>query len=257
MDTLPKVCLMMSGLPRFRADTDTLINNLTNFQFADWVVSFWRHKPRALSAYDNAWQGLTEQEAIQEIQSRLPPTHRIRFFEWVNPDSMPSMPRDYPEFYSWPVNCWQQYSIFHRVNQHRLAVEAEQKWKYDLIIRARADAGSDKVIDLGKLWHTLNEKEIHMPNNQRHGNHQFCDHWGISKPNAMTAYADVINHFDTVFNQGIPYNPEIMVGNILHRQGYFWPRTDWNSTLKTQGRTDPATGIFYPDEGRWSLKKDN
>lgn len=249
---MARVALMMSGLPRFRADTDTLIFNLKNADFIDWYISFWNHKPHAMSEYDTTWQGLSANDAVKEIRRRLPPAHRIRFFEWVDPASMPSMPRDYPEFYNIPVNCWQQYSILYRVNQHRLAAEKEQGWEYDLVVRGRADAGSDREIDLSYLNNTLKDNELHMPNNQRQGPFGFCDHWAIGKPQSINALAEVVRQFDSEFQKGVPYNAEILIGHILSRQGIVWPSTNWDSTLKLQGHLD-SQGTFIPDEGRWVL----
>lgn len=253
-----RTALLMSGLPRFRADTDTLIFNLQNADVIDWYVSFWKHKPAACSEYDAAWQGLSAEEIVAEIHTRLPSNHRIRFFEWVDPAGMPPMPRDYPPFYNIPINCWQQYSILKRVNQAKLQAEKDQGWNYDLIVRGRADAGSDRPLDLKKIYDSIKDEELHMPNNQRQGSLQFCDHWAIGKSKSINALAAVVDQFDTEYQRGCPYNAEIMIGNILSRQGIFWPSTDWNSTLKWQGRNDhTGAGMFYPEEGRWRLEKLN
>lgn len=248
---------MMSGLPRFRADTDTLIDNLKNADQIDWYICFWKHKPKTCSEYDAAWQELSEKEIVNEIQQRLPENHRVRFFEWVDPKIMPPMPQDYPAFYNIPVNCWQQYQILQRVNRVRLNFEKYQSWSYDLIVRARADAGSDRAIDLRKLSMSLDDHTLHIPNNQRQGGLQFCDHWAIGKSHSINALAEVVEGFDKEFKSGCPYNAELMIGNILTRKGIRWPPTDWNSTLKSQGRNDHAgIGMFYPDLGRWDLNKD-
>jgi hypothetical protein len=252
--TAPRVALIISGLPRFRADTDTLIYNLQNAEFIDWYISFWKHKPITCSEYDAAWQRLSDRECVAEIRQRLPPTHRIRFFEWVDPNSMPPMPRDYPAFYNYPINCWQQYSILKRVNEARLNFVRVQDWEYDLVVRGRADAGSDRPIDLAELDRSLKPTELHMPNNQRQGPLGFCDHWAVGRPATINALCSVVDQFDIEFQRGCPYNAEYMVGNILSRQGIYWPATTWNSTLKSQGRNDHSgAGMFYPDEGRWKL----
>ena len=248
---------MMSGLPRFRADTDTLIYNLENVDQVDWYICFWKHKPNTCSEYDSNWQKLNEKEIVNEIQSRLPKNHRVRFFEWVDPNIMPTMPQDYPAFYNIPANCWQQYQILQRVNRVRLNFEKHQNWNYDLIVRARADAGCDRSIDLKKLFFSLDDHTLHIPNNQRQGVLQFCDHWAIGKSHAINALAEVVEDFDKEFKKGCPYNAELMIGNILTRKGIKWPPTDWNSTLKSQGKNDyTGMGMFYPELGRWDLNKD-
>lgn len=248
-----RAAITVSGLPRFRADTDTLINNLTNADI-DWYFSFWKHKPTAYSEYDPKWQELSETRIVSEIQSRLGPRHRIRFFEWVHPNSLPPMPRDYPAFYNIPINCYQQYILFNRINNIRKDYERVQAWKYDLLIRGRVDAGSDRPLDLDAIAEFIADNQLHMPNNQRQGPLQFCDHWALGKHKAIDALADAVHDFDTVFQKGCPYNAELMVGTILKDKGIVWPSTTWNSTLKYQGWNDPNTGMWHPDLGRWILK---
>jgi hypothetical protein len=245
--TKPRVALMMSGLPRFRADTDTLINNLTNYESIDWYVAFWKHTPHTESYHDARWQSLSEEEMIAAIQSRLPSGQTVKTFNWVSEEQTPPMPRDYPAFYNIPKNFWQQYVITHIVNQIRHSSNIE----YDLVIRGRADAGSNQPIDLSHLNATLGELELHMPGDWRYGPYGFNDHWCIGRPLAVDHLCNAINQFDYAFQQGVPYNAEVMLGTILHHQGLTWPITSWGSTLKTNG-TYTERG-FDPVMGRWAL----
>lgn len=243
---------MMSGLPRFGEDTDSFLYNLVNAPFIDYYISFWNHKPSAMSDYDPRWQQLSVTEITEEIQSRLPDNHKIRHFEWVDVDSVPKMPRDYPPFYNVPLNCWQQYMILDRVNGIRLRQEREQNWQYDLIIRGRADAGVNQRIDLTHLEHRLKPLELYIPDNQRHGPHQFCDHWAIGKQPAINTLAQAVRQFDSYFMKGVPFNAEHLVGQILKDQGVFWTTSHRQSTLKTSGKYDNK-GVFHQNSGRWTL----
>jgi hypothetical protein len=246
---IPRVAVVMTGLPRFGADTDSLILHLKNYQYVDWYVSFWQHQPRALSTLDARWQGLSVGEITYEISSRLPAGHILRSFYWANERDFEPMPRDYPPFYSYPINTWQQYQL---LRSQWLSFHPEN---YDLVVRARADAGMDRPVDLQQLYQFLQTNPLALitPDNQRQGPHQLCDHMAIGLPDTIAKLARAIELFDHTWSQGIPYNAEILLGSILTAQGVSWPASGWNSTLKTQGEL--IEGVFHPNSGRWALDK--
>ena len=250
----PRISLLISGLPRFGASTDTLISGLTNYQIVDWYVAFWKHDPQTMSPHDAKWQSLSAKEMAYEIQSRLPDDQNLRHFTWVKEEEQQPMPRNYPEFYNVPKNCWQQYQILQIVNNIKLKYEQEQGWEYDLVFRGRVDAGPDKSIDMEQLNKTLSESTLYMPANQRQGHYQFSDHWAIGRGNTITKLANAIEYFDKVHQQDIPYNAELMLGTILNSQGIKWPMTDVNSNLKTIGFYDEQ-GWFHQDPGQWLLNQ--
>jgi hypothetical protein len=247
-----KVAFIMSGLPRFGEDTDEFLYKLKEAPFIDYYISFWDHRVVGGSDYDFRWQQFSVDEITEEIQSRLPENHAVKFFEWVNVNNVPRMPREYPAFYNVPINCWQQYSILDKVNSARLKQEKEQGWQYDLIVRGRPDAGVNTSIDLTNLEHRLNVLELFIPDNQRHGPYQFCDHWAIGKPPAMNALAQSVRQFDQYYLNGVPFNAEHLVGRILRDQGVFWGKSHKQSTLKTSGKYDDK-GVFHQNPGRWDL----
>jgi len=252
---LPRVALLMNGLPRFGADTDTLVQRLTGYSQIDWYVSFWTHRPDALSDFDSRWQELSDIQLRDTIESRLPLDQTVAYCEWVDPLDLAPIPQDYPEFYSNPKNTWQQYQLLQWNNRVRRAYEANQRVKYDLIIRGRADCGMSHTLDLQEIYDylvTKNPLGLIIPNNQRQGPYQFCDHMAIGLPGAIDCLANVVDSFDSAFRQGIPYNAEIMIGSLLTKMGLNWPATNWESTLKSQGYYD-ANGVFHQDPGRWGF----
>jgi hypothetical protein len=245
----PRVAVVMTGLPRFGADTDTLILNLKNYRYVDWYICFWQHQPQACSALDARWQGLSVEEISYEISSRLPADHTLKSFHWANERDFEPMPRDYPPFFSYPKNTWQQYQLF---RAQWLTIHQDH---YDLVVRGRADGGMDRPIDLAQLHQSLLASPLTLvtPDNQRQGPHQFCDHMAIGRPTAMDHLARAVELFDSAWEQGVPYNAEILLGNILTAQGVSWPASGWNSTLKSQGAN--VDGVFQPRLGRWALDK--
>jgi len=248
----PKISLLISGLPRFGASTDTLISGFINYQIIDWYVAFWQHNPQTSSPHDTKWQNLSAEEMAYEIQRRLPDDQNLRHFTWIKEEEQPPMPKNYPEFYNIPKNCWQQYQILQIINNIKSRYEKEQGWEYDLVFRGRVDAGPDKIIDTKKLHESLSDSVLFMPANERHGQYQFSDHWNIGRSNTITKLANAIDYFDAIHQQGIPYNAEIMLGTILHNWGIRWPMTDVNSNLKTIGYYDER-GCFHQNLGNWLL----
>lgn len=246
----PKVAVVMTGLPRFCADTDTLINNLTNYDSVDWYVAFWQHQPRAMSALNTAWQALSVSEMILELEARLPAGHTVKSFNWVQPEDTEPMPRDYTPFYSWPINTWQQYQIL-KWQWTRTPVE-----QYDLVVRGRADGGMSRSLDLADIYRQLQSSPdaLITPDDYRSGSYSFNDHMAIGLPEAVGKLAHVVDHFDEAYSQGTPFNAEILIGRILNKQGITWPASGWTTTLKTTGRCD-ADGVFQPELGRWPLAK--
>jgi hypothetical protein len=242
----PSIAVVMTGLPRFGEDTDTLILNLQNYDFVDYYIAFWRHNPLTMSAFNTRWQTLSEEDMIKEIQSRLPERHTIKSFSWVDESSVDPMPKDYPAFYSNPYNTWQQYQIL-KWQWERTPVN-----DYDLIVRGRADAGMDRPVDLLSLYQTTDTTTLVMPDNQRQGQFQFCDHMAIGRSQAIEHLAKVVDHFDSTYSQGCPFNAELLLGVVLSKQGLQWPQSGWNSTLKTHGTFDEK-GTFHQTPGRWEL----
>lgn len=251
MDTL--VSVMLTGLPRFGKDTDTLIDNIKYADRVRYYVVFWRHNPSTMSWFDPRFSSWSEQEMREFIQTRLPDNHSVQYMEWVDPNDLDPMPRAYPEFYSTPLNCWQQYSLLRHADERRRKIEALIGAGPDVVIRARTDAGMDRPLDFRQLAKILKQdpRLLIMPRNQRQGPGGYCDHMTISRSENITKLAMAVTEFDRAWQTGTPYNAELLLTRILTDKGLIWPMTDWNSTLKTQGHYDQQ-GHWHQDPGRWA-----
>lgn len=255
----PIVHALLTGLPRFGKDTDSLVLNLTNVETVNWFVVLWRYPkgllPDTLSNLDPAWFDLSESELHDFIQQRLPDNHRLQLTRWVDHDSLEQPPRKFEAFYSNPTNTWGQYSLLRHANQLRHQLEPHLGPKPDIIVRCRADGGMSQPLDMSALAQAcqLDPKLLITPRNQRHGHYQFCDHMAIGSDQAITALANVVTDFDRVNREGIPFNAELLIGHILKSQGLHWPSTEWDSTLKKSGYYD-SLGVWHQLEGRWCLR---
>jgi hypothetical protein len=240
---MTRVALLLSGNARWCADFDRQINNLVNAE-VDWHVLLWRKDHTADTRISPNWARKTDQEARTFIEARLPPGHQLKLLEWIAADAAPLPTRDYPAFYSHPVNFFQQYWILDQLGQR---VQGD----YDLWIRSRPDIGLDRLLDLTQIKQLLdqNPKALVLPLNERRGHSGFCDQFAIGSPQNIRTYCSVLGDFDRVFNEGTVYNPEYIVGRSLQDQGLTWPPTDFHIELRAQGQHVP--GHFHPAFGRW------
>ena len=240
---MTRVALLLSGNARWCADFDRQIANLTNAQ-VDWYVLLWRRAHDQDTRISPNWSSKTDQQAREFIEQRLPPTHTLKLLDWVDPASAPLPPRDYPPFYSHPLNFYQQYWILDQLGQ-RVSLD------YDLWIRSRPDIGLDRALDLTRIKALLDQlpRTIILPSNERRGPSNFCDQFAIGSPANIKQYTSVLSDFDRVFNEGTLYNPEYIVGRSLQDRGLSWPPTDFNIALRAQGQHVP--GHFHPEFGRW------
>ena len=241
---MTRAALLLSGNARWCADFDRQITNLTGAT-VDWYVLLWRRAHDEDTRISPNWSSKTDQEAREFIEQRLPPHHSLKLLDWIDPETAPNPPRDYPPFYSHPLNFYQQYWILRELGR-RVPMD------YDLWIRSRPDIGLDRALDLTAI-RALCERHpglLILPGNERRGPSNFCDQFAIGQPDRVKIYTEVLEDFDRVFNEGTLYNPEYIVGRSLADQGLFWPATQFNIELRQQGQHVP--GHFHPLFGRWA-----
>lgn len=227
-----KTALLLSGNPRFSKYFDTQIQNLKNSEI-DWYIVFWRREPDFDPKVSTNWLNVkTSKEVFDKLKPFLPPGHRIKYVELLDPNLYSTLPYKYQDFYSNPINIWQQYKILQYCDHWRRELDA-----YDLVIRSRTDLGLSQTIDL-KLAHSClvkDAKVIYTPNNQRNGyitnigGHEtgFCDQFAIGLPHTMSIYCDAIDKFHDLYLEGTKYNPEYLLQTALMKEGIMWPPTSF------------------------------
>lgn len=225
-----KTALLLSGNPRFSKYFETQIHNLKNSEI-DWYIVFWKRESGFDPKISPNWLNLkTSKQVLDKIKPFLPSGHRIKYIELLDPELYSKLPHDYQDYYSNPINVWQQYKILQYCDHWRRELDS-----YDLVIRSRTDLGLNQEIDL-KLAQTCliaNPNLIYTPNNQRNGylldvggyKTGFCDQFAIGLPHVMTIYCDAIDTFHNLYLEGTKYNPEYLLQTALFKKGILWPPT--------------------------------
>lgn len=218
-----KTALLLSGNPRFSVDFDSQIHNLQNSD-VDWYITFWNRTFGWDPKLSQNWCDLkTAAQVRDRLKPHLPPNHKIKFIEILDPNCFEGPPKEYPAFRSTPSNVWQQYKCLQYCDHWR-----RELGSYDLIIRSRTDLGLSEPIDLKLAYESLKKHPtcIYIPNNQRYGYEpNFNDQFAIGLPHVMEIYCDAVDSFNELHESGTEYNPEYLVQTQLMKYGITWPPT--------------------------------
>jgi len=244
-----RTALLISGVPRFCAEFDQQIANLTNSEI-DWFVVLWnRHNNDGSDRsqwISPSWTATDDHEARSFIESKLPQGHNLAHVELVNPSEFPPLTKQYKNINCTVENLFQQYWILKKCDQRR-----QELGNYDLVIRSRSDIGISPTIHLDKVYEFLKSHPniIITPNNHR--NPWFNDMFAIGLPDTMKIYCEAVDHIDHFnLNLNVQLHSEIMISSILSAQGLVWPQTDIKVSIREVGTGKDST--FIPDFGRWA-----
>jgi hypothetical protein len=239
---MTKTALLLTGNPRFSIDFDSQLQNLTKSAI-DLYIVFWRRPFGWDPKISENWCNLKSAGEVRDkLQAHLPPWYKIKFIEVLDPSAIEDIPREYEAYNSTPTNVWQQYKCLQYCDKWRRELD-----DYDLVIRSRTDFGLSEPIDLKLAHRCLLESPgtIYTPNNQRYGYApNFNDQFAIGLPVAMSIYADAVDYFDQMYNQGVKYNPEYLVQTHLANHGITWPQTSFEIVR------DPAHWVPI-EHGKW------
>jgi|688.fasta_scaffold05675_28 hypothetical protein len=244
-----KTALLLTGNPRFSKDFDSQIHNLKNSEI-DWYICFWKREEGFDPKISKNWHVKNSWQVLEKIKPFLPPGHRIKYIELLDPNDYSVLPYDYQDYYSNPINIWQQYKILQYCDRWRRELDS-----YDLVIRSRTDLGLSENIDLKLAYSCLSKdsKVIYTPNNQRNGyianvgGYQtgFCDQFAIGLPHIISAYCDSIDKFHELYMSGTKYNPEYLLQTALMNEGITWPPTSFE-IIRENIHWQPI------DHGKWA-----
>ena len=251
-----KVAILISGSPRFCAEFDTFINGITGFETADWFVDLWSDNPPPDKlGYDNhvlvasSWRQIHREWAVNKIKSNLPNNHRLAALSLYDSGLI-----EYPVITGPQVHhtnfpsIWKMHIGWKHADSYRQA----SGMQYDLVIRARPDIGLVGMLDLTAIKNLLDQapNSVLIAKNGQHGYHyQTNDVIGISTPNNMAIYTDLINHSLKYNAAGIMFHPETLLAYHMHVNGLVS-----TPALDVALRSDTITlpdGTVTVDFGRW------
>lgn len=96
------------------------------------------------------------------------------------------------------------------------AQELRQKFgkEYDAVVRLRFDYALNTKIN----FQSMNMDHINAPNRCGHPG-GIDDTFAIGSPSHMTVYGDLFNHIQELYDSGVPFCDEILLGHYLAREG--------------------------------------
>jgi len=251
-----KIAILISGSPRFCAGLDTFINNLTEFETADWYVDLWSNNPPPDKlGYENqvlvapSWRYITQEWAVSKIKSNLPYNHQLLDLSLYD-----SVLIEYPNITGPQVHhtnfpsVWKMHLGWKRVDSLRQSSGIQ----YDLVIRARPDVCLNSPLDLTSIKNSLDQSSncVFVARDGQHGyGYNTNDVIAISSPDNISIYTDLINHSIKYNNSGIMFHPETLLAYHMHCNGLVSiPALD--VALRPDAVTLPD-GTVTVDFGRW------
>jgi len=243
-----KIAVMISGQPRFTREFDLFLSNLNNQGQTDFFFLLWNTPPTDSNIIPPTWPNSID--AVREkIRNNLPPNGNIARLEIVTPP--PFAPVKEYRLTPWTNhrNMWYMFYGIKQVNAMREEHE-QQNGKYDLVIRARPDAGFVDELKLENILEhvTAHPKSIVVPDNHRHGiGISINDLIGMGTGETMSTYASVFDYLDQYHDSDVPYHNETLLGHHLNVNSIDYSPSGVNVYFRDFHR--PPEKI---DHGRWA-----
>lgn len=254
-----RAALLISGHARFCESFDVQLAALKNYDSIDWFVTLWNTNSNnsnpAWVDIGASWQYIDTIKAKKLIEDRLPINHKLVHIDVIDQDKCPPNPHNIAGWYYDEDRLWAQYTILRWCDQVRQKYE-QQNDKYDVIIRSRPDIAIDSDIDLAKCAEILKKNPIQLilPFPDRSGSRVFNDKFMLCNSDAMTIYSSAMDRWVELYQSGIKWNPEELMGAVMANSGYNWPATDFNCEIrKKYGKwiTVDNHNCWVPKFGKW------
>jgi len=232
-----KIAILLPGQPRFTQDFITFITNLTGYDQADWFVYITNNNVHSIA---NFKQGISVNEpwtvfdpvwAREKIKSWLPDNNVIQSFEISDDFQLPIIPVvNLFQVYK-PDNVQKMFYNIYKADCLRQQFEEANNFKYDLVIRTRADLGLSTPLNLKDL--NIEPNQIVMPSNEWYGYPQANDQFAIGNSHDMKIYSTLFTRIKEINDSGLHFHPESMVGHNLTQNGISYLPGNFKTTLRS------------------------
>lgn len=272
-----RLAVIIHGEPRFCEEFDNLIDRVKDVEQVDWFFYMWSEteyptneqiiKERIENPHPHTygfnlvapnWRSINRSWAMQKFRENLPAHHNIVRAEFVDHRTMQFKPIG--DNYAVEVNldniCKNWYSL-QQVDQYRQQYEKENNFKYDLVIRTRADIGVETILRFDSIMEVIknNNNVVITPTNRQCGYEgiYFCDLFAIASSNNMSVYSDLFNQAWNHHANGCIFHGETMMARHLLNNGLIYLNNqDIHIQLRNFGLDHQAPGGIYVSKfGRW------
>lgn len=272
-----RLAIIIHGEPRFCEEFNHLINRVKDVEQVDWFFYMWSEteypsdeviiKERIENPHPHTfgfnlvapnWRSINRSWAMQKLRDNLPAHHNIVRAEFVDHRSMEFKPIG--DNRAVEVNldniCKNWYSLL-QVDLYRQQHEKENNFKYDAVIRTRADIGVETRLRFDRIMETIanNKTAIITPSNRQCGYEgiYFCDLFAIASSDNMTIYSDLFNQAWDHHAKGCIFHGETMMArHILNNGLIYLNNLDIHIQLRNFGLDHQAPGGIYVSKyGSW------
>jgi hypothetical protein len=255
-----KVAVLIQGEPRFCQEFDFFLENLVGYDQVDWFFYLWKTSGSVQTVQGtdghvlvaDPWQNIDLNWAIGKLQSNLPENHYVAGIELADQHTLPIPIIKRRMACHSVANVWKMWHSQYRANQMRLAYEKENDVSYDVVIRTRPDVALLDTVDARVVNDHLVKKAnmVIIPKNKLVGEtieRVTCDLMGISNPQSMTTYTDLINHALDYNRLGEEFHPENLLACHLKKQGLDTSIANFNIEMRWLGQWQNIhTGEMVP-----------
>lgn len=219
-----KIAIIASGQPRFCAETDTFLQNLTGYTQAEWFLHLWKENSMQHLCGHNIvapnWISVNQEWALNKFKENLPSNHKIAALELAD--------------------------------QLRRAYELKND-PYDLVIRIRPDLGLRDECNLIEIKQFLDQKpdSIIITKDRVYppwGEYRINDWFAIAKPAAMATYCDALNHIPKYSD--VEFMAETMIACHCIRNNLAIVEGNFHIDVRFLGNT--VDNAYQSEFGRWA-----
>lgn len=272
-----RVAVLLQGEPRFCAEFDQFLENLSEYDRVDYFICTWKQSDvdgKILASQGHrivppAWQNIDYNWAIEKFKQLLPERHSVVKLDLIDQNTIQHEPlTNNVAVETVQSNVWKMFYSLFKANEAKSNYEKENGFKYDLVIRARPDVALTDKLNLKKLKQLIeNRSTILIPFNKRCGYRvSFCDLFGIGTSEDMDVYCNIYNEALEHHARGVIFHPETILANHLsynnihYEAGPFqiefrylglWTDTNTGQTWNGGSPPDFFNKIYYSKFGRW------
>lgn len=226
-----KIAIQISGQPRFNMDFNTMLDTLEGHD-VDFYFHLWSMDSTAHADLISPTWPTTDQAVRDKLEANLTSNCKIAGLkivpqvDYTPPDKLNLTP------WSNPVNIWYTYYGIKQANQMRVDANTD----YDLVIKARPDAGLASMLDYDFILDYLKGDPLTVvtPNDRRFGmaGQAINDLIAIGLPDTITTYCSAVDYFKQYNDQGCPYHGESLLAWHLRANKIEFPETSFNCTFR-------------------------
>jgi len=245
-----KIAVLISGLPRFCQEFDSLINLLNDYK-VDWYFYLWQ---KSFVDHHDAiapnWMNIDIAWAIEKIKSNLPQHHNIADIQLADLDllQIPDIRAQTPISRLWPM-----ITARYEVSKLKHQIETKNNFKYDLVINGRNDI-IIKNIHLDDIKNQLDQDPslIFVDTHNRHGyiDPRINDLLLISNSKNIDIFCDLVNHVVKYSSEGTSVHSETLVATHFNKNNLTVVYKDFNINFHCAGEW--RGNRYYSNFGRWS-----